>query len=150
MYVYDDSRHPLVIIHVSGSFTDAEIHRFMNDLRGLVDREAPHALIYDLAHAEIPRREVVMDMLRWTRELRVHHKALYEDRPDPIPTYTAYFMPGRLGSLLRFFEQMLPGIRNQQGYFEDLESAVVASEQALLRFGLDVPPAVLPRRRAGS
>lgn len=150
MYAYDDSRHPLVIIHLSGRVSDADISRFMVDLWALVDREAPHALIYDFAQAEIPPREVVMEILRWTREIRVHHKALYEDRPDPIPTYTAYFMPGRLGSLLRFFEQMLPGIRNQQGYFDSLEAAVVAGEQALLRFGVEVPPAVVSRRLAGS
>jgi len=148
VYFFDDSRRPLVIAHFSGPIDLAEVARFKADIEDLVDRESPHALVYDFAQAEIPPREVVMDVLHWTREIRFRHKTLYEERPEPIPTFTAFHMPGRIGALLRFFEQMIPGIRNQQGYFEDLESALLASERALESFGLEVPPQVA--RRCGS
>ncbi len=146
VYVFDDSRRPLVVLHMSGTVRVDEIARFKADVDALVDRGEAHAVVWDLAGLEIPAREVVMDTLRWTRALRVRYRGLYEDRPDPIPTYTAYHVPGRAGALLRFFEGMLPWLANHKGYFASFDEALAAAEQALRGFALEVPPPIELRR----
>ncbi|NVB41781.1 hypothetical protein G6O69_28365 [Pseudenhygromyxa sp. WMMC2535] len=134
MYDFDDSRRPLVVARLRGRLSAEDIARFEADIDDLVDHPKAHVLLYDIAEVELPERQVIMEILRWTQDLRRRFRANYEDVLEPIPTFTAYYMPSRLGSLLGFFLEMSPQIRNQQMHFSNYEEALAACEDAVARF----------------
>lgn len=140
MYELDDSRRPLLVFRLRGRLERAEIGQFQADLDAIVDNFEPHAIVYDIVDVEIPPREVLQDLLRWNRDMRMRFRENFEKRPDPIPSFAAYYMPSMLGNLLRFFQQMLPSVRAQHVVCRSVDEAVEAAENALERFGLDVPP----------
>ena len=139
MYVFDDSRRPLLVVQLRGRVSLPELERFKADLDDLLARRQSYGLVYDFSEAEIPPREVIMDIVKWTRRIRLESREHFEHVAEPIPAYTAYFMSPRLAKLLRFVEQMTPRTEVPKGIFDSLEDAVAAAEQALWSYGVEVP-----------
>ena len=78
-----------------------------------------------------------MDLLAWTRSIRVRYTQVFDEAQPRIPTFTAYHMPSMIGNLLRFFLQMVPSIRGHQVVCTSFEEAVAACESALQQFELE-------------
>ena len=139
MYVFDDSRRPLFVVQLRGRVSLSELARFEVDLDDLLSRRESYGIVYDLSEAEIPPREVIMDIVKWARRIRLESREHFERAPEPIPAYAAYYMSPRLAKILRFIEQMSPRTEVPQGVFDTREDAIVAAEQALWSFGVEVP-----------
>lgn len=97
-------------------------------------------MVWDLVDIDIPPRAEVMDLLQWTRALRVRYTQVFDEAQPRIPTFTAFHMPSLLGNLLRFFLQMVPSIRGQQVMCASLEEAVRACEASLARLEFERMP----------
>src|SRR5688572_10065209 len=111
-----------------GPVSSSEIARMRADLDALVERGQSYALNLDMVDIDIPPRAEVMQLLSWTRELRVRYTQVFDEAYPRIPTFTAYHMPSMLGNLLRFFLQMVPSIRGQHVVCTSFDEAVAACE----------------------
>jgi hypothetical protein len=135
VYEFDDSRRPLIILRMHGPVTAAEIAQMQADVEVVVERAAPFSIVFDMVDINVPPRDEVMELLAWTRTMRVRYAELYDDAVPRVPSFTAYHMPSMLGNLLRFFLQMLPSLRNQHVICSSFEEAVTAAEDAASRLG---------------
>ncbi|KIG16049.1 hypothetical protein DB30_04921 [Enhygromyxa salina] len=106
------------------------------DLNALIDRHEPFALIYDVTDVEIPPRDQIMEIMRWTRDLRERFASEFEQVTPRIPTFTAYHMPSAVGNLLRFILQMMPSLRSQYVVCTTFDEAMAACEEAIVRLGI--------------
>jgi hypothetical protein len=145
VYALDTSRSPLLILSMRGPVSATDIAQMKADLDGLIERGESYAMVWDLRDIDIPPRAEVMDLLNWTRALRVRYTQVFDEASPRIPTFTAYHMPSMLGNLLRFFLQMVPSIRGQHVVCTSFEEAVAACEAALQRLELER----LPSRHVG-
>ena len=137
VYEFDDSRRPLVVLRIRERATPDVVARMRADLDALVDRREPYAIIFDIVDVEIPPRAEIMDIMKWTREMRERFTRDFEQVTPRIPTFTAYHMPSMLGNLLRFILQMMPSIRSQHVVCASYEDAVAACEEAIVRLEID-------------
>jgi hypothetical protein len=137
VYEFDDSRWPLVVVRIRGQARTDVTDRMRDDLSAMIDRREGFAIVFDIVSVEIPPRDEVMEIMRWTRDLRERYVRDFEDVFPRIPTFTAYHMPSMLGNFLRFVLQMLPSIRSQHVVCTSYEEAEVACEEAIVRLGID-------------
>lgn len=133
MYELDVSRRPLLILSMRGPVSSIEIAQMKADLEQLVERGESFALVFDMIGVDVPPRAEVMELLSWTRALRVRYTQVFDEAQPRVPTFTAYHMPSMLGNLLGFFLQMLPSVRSQHVVCNSFEAAVQACETALER-----------------
>jgi hypothetical protein len=145
VYEFDDSRWPLVVIRVREYATPDVTEQMRLDLDAMIDRGESFAILFDITDVEIPPRDEVMAVLKWTRTMREKYVRSFEQVEPRIPTFTAYHMPSMLGNLLRFILQMVPSIRSQHVVCTSFDEALAACEEAIVRLGLDHAPA----RRVG-
>lgn len=133
MYEFDVSRRPLLILSMRGPVSSIEIAQMKADLEQLIERGESFALVFEMIDVDVPPRAEVMELLSWTRAIRVRYMQVFDEAQPRVPTFTAYHMPSMLGNLLRFFLQMVPSIRGQQVVCTSFEAAVRACEAALER-----------------
>jgi hypothetical protein len=145
VYTLDDSRRPLLILSMRGPVSSNEIAQMKADLERLVEQGRSFAMVWDIRDTDIPPRAEIMDLLAWSRALRVRYTQVFDEAQPRIPTFTAYHMPSMLGNLLRFFLQMVPSIRGQHVVCTSYDEAVTACEAALKRLEFER----LPSRHAG-
>lgn len=145
VYELDVSRRPLLILSMRGPVSSSDIARMKADIEQLIERAESFAMVWDIIDVDIPPRAEVMEILGWTRAIRVRYTQVFDEAQPRIPTFTAYHMPSMLGNLLRFFLQMVPSIRGQHVVCTTFEEGVRACEAALERLELNR----LPSRNAG-
>jgi hypothetical protein len=145
VYELDASRRPLLILSMRGPVSSLEIARMKADIELLIERGESFAMVWDMLDLDIPPRAEVLELLSWTRAIRVRYAQVFDEAQPPIPTFTAYHMPSMVGNLLRFFLQMVPSIRGQHVVCASFEVAVRACEVALERLEFER----LPSRNAG-
>jgi hypothetical protein len=145
VYELDVSRRPLLILSMRGAASSHDIARMKADIEQLVETGESFAMVWDVVDVDIPPRAEVMELLSWSRALRVRYTQMFDEVHPRIPTFTAYHMPSMLGNLLRFFLQMVPSIRGQHVVCTSFEEAVRACEAALQRLEFER----LPSRNAG-
>ncbi|WP_146158557.1 hypothetical protein [Enhygromyxa salina] len=127
----------MVVIRIREHARGGVTERMRDDLNALLDRHEPFALIYDIVDVEIPPRAEIMEIIRWTREMRERFVREFEDVTPRIPTFTAYHMPSMLGNLLRFILQMLPSVRSQYVVCATYSEAMKLCEDAIVRLGIE-------------
>jgi hypothetical protein len=140
VYELDESRRPLLILRMRGPVSADDLAGMRRGVETLIERAEPFAIVWDLVNIDIPPRAEVMDLLAWTRAMRVRYAEVFDEAKPPIPTFTAYHMPSMVGNLLRFFLQMVPSIRGQHVVCTSFDEAVQACEAALERFELERAP----------
>ncbi len=145
MYELDVSRRPLLILSMRGPVSSHEIARMKADIEDLIEAGRSFAIVWDVVDVDIPSRAEVMELLSWSRAVRVRYTQVFDEVHPRIPTFTAYHMPSMLGNLLRFFLQMVPSIAGQHVVCTSFEEAVRACEVALARLEFER----LPSRNAG-
>jgi hypothetical protein len=145
VYAFDVSRRPLLIISMRGPVSADDMAQMKADLELLIERGEAFAMVWDFIDIDIPPRAEVMELLAWTRALRVRYTQVFDEAQPRVPTFTAYHMPSMLGNLLRFFLQMVPSIRGQQVVCGSFDEAVAACEAALKRLEFER----LPSRNVG-
>ena len=145
MYELDVSRRPLLILSMRGPVSSIDIAQMKADLDQLVERGESFAMVWDIRDLDIPPRAEIMDLLTWSRDLRVRYTRVFDEAQPRIPTFTAYHMPSMLGNLLRFFLQMVPSIRGQHVVCTSFDEAVAACESSLHRLECER----LPSRSVG-
>jgi hypothetical protein len=145
VYALDVSRRPLLILSMRGPVSSTDLAQMKADLEQLVEQGQSFAMVWDIRDTEIPPRAEIMDLLTWTRELRIRYTQVFDEAQPRIPTFTAYHMPSMLGNLLRFFLQMVPSIRGQHIVATSFDEAVAACEAALKRLEFER----LPSRNVG-
>jgi hypothetical protein len=145
VYELDVSRRPLLILSMRGPVSSIDIARMKADLDQLIEAGESFAMVWDVSDVDIPPRDEVMELLSWSRGLRVRYTQVFDEAQPRVPTFTAYHMPSMLGNLLRFFLQMVPSIRGQHVVCTSFGEAVRACEAALERLESER----LPSRNAG-
>lgn len=131
VYEFDQTRRPLVVLRMRAPVSADELEQMKADVDALIERAEPFALLWDLDGVEVPARPVVMDLLAWTRSARTRFLQVFDDANPRIPSFTAYYLPGMIGNLLRFFMQMVPSIRAQQVVCSSFDEGLAACERAL-------------------
>jgi hypothetical protein len=140
VYELDDSRWPLLILSMRGPVSSTEIAKMKADVERLIERAESFAVVWDVRDVAIPPRAEVLELLSWTRAIRVRYAQVFDEAYPRIPTFTAYHIPSMLGNLLRFFLQMVPSIRGQHVVCTSFDEAVRACETALERLEFERMP----------
>jgi hypothetical protein len=140
VYKLDVTRRPLLILSMRGPVSSSDIAQMKADVEQLVERGESFAMVWDIIDCDIPPRAEVMEILHWSRAIRVRYTQVFDEAHPRVPTFTAYHMPSMIGNLLRFFLQMVPSIRGQHVVCTTYEEAVRACEAALERLELERLP----------
>ncbi|WP_257450059.1 hypothetical protein [Archangium lipolyticum] len=66
-FTLDDSLWPLLVIHLSGTSTDVEYEKFLEQLAGVLNRREPYFSIVDTSQSGLPNSAQRQRQVEWSR-----------------------------------------------------------------------------------